>query len=99
MALLKVLKRSSTLDLSLTDSNTESLMTLLLKAGVPVSSSCGGDGVCAKCVITINEGQSFLPPPSQNEAFLAQKLGWSANQRLSCQCYPQNSLTVSCPYW
>lgn len=31
------------------------LMDLLLRNGIPVASSCGGDGICRKCVVTINE--------------------------------------------
>lgn len=30
------------------------LMDLLLKNGIPVASSCGGDGICKKCTVTIN---------------------------------------------
>lgn len=31
------------------------LMDLLLKNGIPVASSCGGDGICKKCAVTIHD--------------------------------------------
>lgn len=30
---------------------TENLMSFLRSKGVPIASSCGGDGVCRKCVV------------------------------------------------
>lgn len=99
MANLKIMKRNQILDIPFNETNSDSLMTLILDAGVPVASSCGGDGICAKCVITIEDGAAQLNPPNEKEVFLSQKLGWTPHQRLSCQCYPQASVQVSCPYW
>lgn len=31
------------------------LMKLLLDNGIPVASSCNGDGVCLKCTLTVND--------------------------------------------
>ena len=30
------------------------LMDFLLKNNIPVASSCGGEGICQKCVVTLN---------------------------------------------
>jgi ferredoxin len=35
------------------------LMELLLDNGIPVASSCNGDGVCLKCILTVN-GEKVL---------------------------------------
>lgn len=35
------------------------LMELLLSNGIPVASSCNGDGVCLKCIATVN-GEKVL---------------------------------------
>lgn len=35
------------------------LMELLLANGIPVASSCNGDGVCLKCILTVN-GEKVL---------------------------------------
>lgn len=47
-----------TLEISYRDYES-TLMDLLLKNGIPVASSCGGDGICHKCTVTIN-GQKEL---------------------------------------
>ncbi len=33
----------------------ETLMNLLLKNGIPVASSCGGEGICKKCIVTLHD--------------------------------------------
>lgn len=35
------------------------LMELLLSNNIPVASSCNGDGVCLKCILTVN-GEKVL---------------------------------------
>lgn len=35
------------------------LMELLLANGIPVASSCNGDGVCLKCILTV-DGEKVL---------------------------------------
>lgn len=42
-----------TLDLNKLNQS-QSLMTLLHENGVPIASSCSGEGVCKKCNITLN---------------------------------------------
>ncbi len=45
------------------------LMKSLLEAGLPVASSCDGDGVCAKCRIQIVEGAENLSSENDVEVF------------------------------
>lgn len=45
MASLKILGQWETHDLE------ENLMDFLRRHGIPVASSCGGDGVCRRCVV------------------------------------------------
>jgi uncharacterized 2Fe-2S/4Fe-4S cluster protein (DUF4445 family) len=42
---------------SITVSQGESLLRAAMEAGVHINASCGGDGVCAKCRILIEEGR------------------------------------------
>jgi ferredoxin len=42
-----------------TDDLTTNLMELLLDNGIPVASSCNGEGVCLKCLLTAN-GEKVL---------------------------------------
>ncbi|MFV3407414.1 2Fe-2S iron-sulfur cluster-binding protein [Bdellovibrio bacteriovorus] len=75
------------------------LMTALLDAGLPVASSCDGDGVCAKCKIIIVEGKENLSAENDTENFLREKNGLSSDVRISCQTRIQGNITVDATYW
>ena len=75
------------------------LMKLLLENSIPVASSCGGDGVCRKCVLTIVKGQENLAPPSELELHLIERDQLAPNQRISCQTVVNGDITVDAPYW
>jgi 2Fe-2S ferredoxin len=61
------------------------LMWELLRAGLPVASSCGGDAVCGKCRVTVVAGSELLTQIGADEASVIQRLGLEANERVSCQ--------------
>lgn len=74
-------------------------MSALLAAGVPVASSCRGDGVCAKCRIRIVEGARNLGPEGDVEKFLREKFQIPKNERVSCQTLVNGDITVDTSYW
>ena len=74
-------------------------MQALLAGGLPVASSCKGDGVCAKCRIQIIEGAQNLSPQNEIEVFLRERHGLSANERISCQTQIFGDITVATAYW
>ena len=75
------------------------LMQSLLAAGLPVASSCHGDGVCAKCRMEITEGAAQLPKPNETEEFLIERFNLAKNIRVSCQVHVQADLTLQATYW
>lgn len=75
------------------------LMTALLEAGVPVASSCNGDGVCAKCKIKIIEGLENLSPENETEKFLKNKESFDKSVRISCQTKVLGNITIDTNYW
>lgn len=75
------------------------LMTALLDAGLPVASSCDGDGVCAKCKIVIVEGREHLSPENETEAFLRDANNLAKDIRISCQTRVLGDITVDATYW
>jgi 2Fe-2S ferredoxin len=75
------------------------LMNALLATGVPVASSCRGDGVCAKCRIRIVEGARNLSPEGDVEKFLREKFQIPKNERVSCQTLVNGDITVDASYW
>ena len=75
------------------------LMKALLAAETPVASSCNGDGVCAKCRLTITSGMQTLSPANETEKFLKEKFQLKANQRISCQVSVLGDVQVDASYW
>ena len=75
------------------------LMTSLQAAGIPVASSCNGDGVCAKCKITILEGAENLSPENEIEKFLREKNDIPIPQRISCQTKIFGDIKIDASYW
>ncbi len=75
------------------------LMRALLKAGIPVASSCNGDCVCGKCKLEVHSLSGDLPEAKEDEKFLIQKLKISPGFRLSCQIHVFADLKVTSRYW
>lgn len=73
------------------------LMRALLDAGLPVASSCRGDGVCGKCRIQIVSGE--LAPESDLEKFLRERHSIPPGFRVSCQVSVTSDLVVDATYW
>lgn len=74
-------------------------MKSLLDAGLPVASSCDGDGVCAKCKIIIIEGAENLSGENETEAFLKESNNIPNGLRISCQTEVFGDITVDASYW
>ncbi len=75
------------------------LMKVLLAAGIPVASSCGGDAVCAKCVLQVLEGAENLSPINVDEGFLAEIGKVPKNCRVSCQTEVLGDISIDARYW
>lgn len=74
-------------------------MSSLLDAGLPVASSCGGEGVCAKCKIKIVTGPQHLSPPNEVELFLRESNNVPLDSRISCQTEVMDDIEVDASYW
>lgn len=79
--------------------NGANLMKSLLEAGLPVASSCDGDGVCAKCRIQIIEGKENLSSEGDLESFLKEKHKIAKDFRISCQTVVNGDIKISASYW
>lgn len=74
-------------------------MQSLLKAGLPVASSCYGDGVCGKCRLEILQGAENLSAPNETESLLRERLNLEKGLRISCQTAVHGDITVDASYW
>jgi len=77
----------------------ENLMKALMTHGVPVASSCKGDGVCSKCKVKVLEGRQNLSIEEISETILKNKNSISAQERISCQCRVLGDVTIDTGYW
>jgi 2Fe-2S ferredoxin len=75
------------------------LMEALLKAGLPVASSCHGDGICGKCRIQIVSGAENLTKINSVEAIVRDRLRVPAEFRISCQTRVTGDITIDTTYW
>lgn len=74
-------------------------MEELLAGGLPVASSCHGDGVCGKCRVTVLEGEQNLTPPTDLEEGLKERFHLKKTERISCQCQVLGDIKVTTTYW
>ena len=75
------------------------LMPQLLNAGLPVASSCHGDGVCAKCRVHVVAGRENLSPLESLEQILRERNRLAPDVRISCQVKVLGDITIDTSYW
>ncbi|HEX4923268.1 MAG TPA: 2Fe-2S iron-sulfur cluster-binding protein [Bdellovibrionales bacterium] len=75
------------------------LMRALLNNGIPVASSCNGDGVCTKCRLKIVAGKENLSKETELEADLRDIHEIPNGERISCQTTVNGPVTVDASYW
>ncbi len=77
---------------TITVNDGESLIRAAMEAGVHVNASCGGEGVCGKCRVIVEDG---TVAGGESERLSAQDL--AAGYRLACQAVVNSDLTVRIP--
>lgn len=75
------------------------LMKSLLAAGLPVASSCNGDGICGKCKIEVRAPALHTNSPNEVELILRDKFNLRAPTRISCQVAVLGDISVDAAYW
>jgi ferredoxin len=77
----------------------EVLLDAAWRAGVPLASSCGGQGVCGDCVVKIVQGAENLEPPDDVERAWFTRGERPAHVRLACRLRVHGPAVVSTTYW
>ena len=70
----------------------ENLLRAALSAGVHINASCGGEGVCGKCRVILEEGQVECP-----DTTLLTKDEVNLGYRQACQCRVVSDIVVRIP--
>ncbi len=76
-----------------------SLLEAARRAGLPVASACGADGVCARCGLDILEGAEGLPAESERETDIKSANRVDEDLRLACRIRLECDLVVTARYW
>ena len=75
----------------------KSLLTAILKAKHPIATSCGGQGSCHLCRLTILESDKPLPPANEIEKKTLGNVCIQSGMRLACQTMVDAPLVVDVP--
>ncbi len=75
------------------------IWTAALEGGMPLASSCGGEGVCRACRVRVIDGAEHLTQPDPLERAAAQKDGFRADERLACLARIQGPVVITTSYW
>jgi 2Fe-2S ferredoxin len=91
MPVIKIPQKNKFLDVV----SGKNLMDALIEANLPVASSCHGQGICSKCVVTINPHGL----QTELEQKTLQKNNLDLTKRLSCQIFVTENCIVETTYW
>jgi adenylate cyclase len=64
-------------------------------ARIPHASVCGGRGRCSTCRVRVRAALPGLPPPSEEEQRVLNRIGARRNVRLACQLRPNMPIEVT----
>lgn len=83
-------------DITCIFSDEESILEILNKNKVTIDQSCGGMGSCGTCRILVTSSIN-LPERNEIEQERSDALGFSDQERLSCQLHPIEKLKFIIP--
>jgi 2Fe-2S ferredoxin len=66
---------------------------------VPVGQSCGGEGSCGFCKVTVLEGLDNLAPAGALELRLIEEKKFEPNERAACLARVMGDITITTTYW
>jgi ferredoxin len=69
------------------------------RAGLPIASACGADGICGRCAVLCVDGAERIPAETPAEADLKARNRVDARYRLACRVVPRGDVTLTAPYW
>ncbi|MDZ4677428.1 MAG: 2Fe-2S iron-sulfur cluster-binding protein [Oligoflexia bacterium] len=86
-------------NISIEVSKGTNLMTAIIKAELPIGSSCGAIGICAKCFVRVIQGMENLSKPNPIEKKLLEREKYNTDIRISCQAKILGPVTITTSYW
>jgi len=74
-----------------------SVLKNLQANGIDWLQSCGGKGRCTTCAMQVVQGAEYLSPLTAFEQKEQQTGRLRTNERLACQCFAKDTITVNVP--
>jgi adenylate cyclase len=72
----------------------ETILGAALRASIPFTHACGGQGACSTCRVFVVEGWEACTAPTPKERVIAERLGFTDRFRLACQTGVTAPVTV-----
>jgi 2Fe-2S ferredoxin len=69
------------------------------RAGLPIASACGADGICGRCAVLVIAGADGLAEESPEESLRKARNRVEPSQRLACRVIATDDVTLTTPYW
>jgi len=69
------------------------------RAGLPMASACGADGICARCGVRVLAGARGLSPETEPETRQKQRNRIDPSLRLACRVEAFGDVEVTAGYW
>lgn len=77
----------------------KTIFSVLRKNNIPIGSSCGGDGICDKCRVTIMDGKNNLSEMNEAELRLRNEHSFEHDERVACQTKIHGDVMITTGYW
>lgn len=78
-------------NITVTAEEGENLLSIAAAAGVYIHAYCGGDGVCGKCKVKVDQGEVYA------DRTTLKKEDWDKGLRLACQATVKSDLKITIP--
>jgi len=75
------------------------LLEAARRAGLPIASACGADGLCARCGVRVLAGSAALSAEDEVEARQKRRNRVDPALRLACRAAVSGDVEVSASYW
>jgi 2Fe-2S ferredoxin len=75
------------------------LLEAARRAGLPMASSCGADGICGRCGVRVLAGADALSAEAANEIEVKRRNRIDPELRLACRAGVHGPVAVTASYW
>lgn len=75
------------------------VLAIVRRAGLPLASGCGSEGLCGRCGVRVIAGASALSPETELEARIKARNRVDPVLRLACQANVEGDVEITASYW